>query len=155
MRMNGAGPATGTAGASASADQVTDAREVTGRRLVRGPLAAAAGRPAGTEAVAGNAWLAVGPTGTTVTVEVSGLPATTWFMVHLQVGPCAAADTAAFEFPAGTAGPAHPLHVMFATRDDGTATVSGEDPADAGTAVRSVAVLPESMTGRVACADLS
>lgn len=158
MRMNGAAPAADASGSAApgtTASAVADARTVPGRRLARGTLAPAPGRPAGTRAVAGTAWLAVGTTGTTVTVEVTGLPARTWFMVHLQVGPCSDPDAAAYGFPAAAGGPAHELHVMFATRDDGTATVSGEDPGDAGDAVRSVAVLPESMTGRVACADLA
>ncbi|WP_088286383.1 hypothetical protein [Kineosporia sp. A_224] len=162
MRMNGAAPGPDASGSTTSGatpsgatpSAVADARTVPGRRLTRGTLAPAPGRPAGTQAVAGTAWLAAGTTGTTVTVELTGLPPTTWFMVHLQVGPCSDPDAAAFEFPAAAAGPAHELHVMFATRDDGTATVSGEDPGDAGSAVRSVAVLPESMTGRVACADL-
>lgn len=158
MRMNGAAPGPDASGSGASGGTptaVSDARTVPGRRLTRGTLAPAPGRPAGTRAVAGTAWLAAGATGTTVTVEVSGLPARTWFMVHLQVAPCSDPDAAAFAFPAAAGGPAHELHVMFAARDDGTATVSGEDPGDAGSAVRSVAVLPESMTGRVACADLA
>ena len=149
----GGGPRSGTAGAAsatATGAAAVDARRVPGRTLRSGTFTAAGTGPR----VTGSGWLADGPGGTTVTVEVAGLPTGAWYMVHLGTQPCSAGDDATYTFPAAGGRPAHSLHVMFSPTGAAT-TVTQEDPADAAGMVRSLVLLPESMQGRIACADLA
>lgn len=147
MNMGGAG-----------ASPATDARSVKGATLVTGSFGLLDTRPPGTDSVAGKAFLAHGSSGTTVTLELSGLPAGKQYMAHLHADACATNNGGAhFQFEVG--GPEVPpneIHLAFTATADGKGTISVSDPKDVGTRAKAVVLHPmEAMDSRIACADFS
>lgn len=148
-------PATTDPAPIKTAAPAADAREVPDRTLVHGTFVEHPGQSFESRTVTGSGWLAHGPSGTTVTVELRGLTAGRWYMVHLGAHACQDGDNDTYTFPESAQRPAHQLHIMFAGSAKELTRVTDEDTSDTGTIVRSLVLLPASMEGRIACADLS
>jgi hypothetical protein len=149
MRMNG-----GASGGEA----LTDAREVADATLLTGAFALLDTRPPGTDGAGGTAWLAHGDAGTTVTIELVGLPADSGYMAHVHAQPCSVDNGGPhFQFEVGGATtPPNELHLAFSSAADGAGAVTVADPKDTGDRAKSVVVHPvEAMDSRIACADLA
>lgn len=112
-------------------------------------------------AAAGTAFVALAPEGseeapgTTVTLELSGLPAGEEIISHLHALPCSDRGGPHFQFdPEGSTMPPNEVHLAGTPDDDGelTLNVTNERPADP---AQAVVFHPRSdTTTYVACADL-
>lgn len=131
------------------ADQLPDA--VTGAFTVLDTA------PPGSDAVAGDAWLAQGEDGTTLTVRLTGLEPGTAYVGHLHAQPCAEdAGGPHFAFdPDGPATPPNEVHIAFTAGDDGAGEATATNDRQVGDAAPSVVVHPaDAQDNRLACADL-
>ncbi len=149
MNMNTAEPMTmGDATATAAAD-------VRNAELSSGVFELLESAPQGYENVAGNADLARHESGTTVTIELEGLPPNTEFISHLHSGSCSEAGGPHFMFD--TTGPAMPpneIHLAFASDASGRGFMTAENSRTVGTDARSIVVHPvRSTSAKIACAE--
>lgn len=134
----------------------TAAKDVPGAQLRSNAFALLPTRPPGTDQAAGTAWLAIHPGGTTVTLEMTGLPPNSKYMAHVHAKPCAEeAGGDHFKFdPAGSEMPPNEIHLAFSADASGRGFMTAENdkPAEA---AKSLVVHPAEFTdNRIACADL-
>ncbi|MCI2419457.1 hypothetical protein MOQ72_18605 [Saccharopolyspora sp. K220] len=112
-------------------------------------------RPPGTDNAAGSAWLATHPSGTTVTLQMTGLQPGENYIAHLHAKPCAEDNGGGhFKFdPAGPATPPNEVHLAFTADQTGNGFMTANNDRQADGA-ESVVVHPAVLTdNRVACAD--
>lgn len=135
----------------------TPAREVRGAELASGSFVLLATAPTGYEEVSGTADLARHEGGTTVSIELSGLPSDTEFISHVHAGTCSEDGGPHFMFePDGAAMPPNEIHLAFTSNADGIGFMTAENDNTVGPEASSVVVHPvRSTSAKVACADLA
>ncbi len=114
--------------------------------------------PPGSDDAAGQAWLAQGDDGTTVTIRLTGLAADTVYLAHLHAEPCATDNGGPhFQFEVGGSDqPPNEIHLAFTSDDAGSGEVTVTHDQKVGDGAPSVVVHPAtSMDNRLACADFS
>ncbi len=114
--------------------------------------------PPGSEDVAGEAWLAQGEAGTTVTIELRGLVAGEDYVSHLHAQTCEEDDGGPhFAFDAeGSTMPPNEVHLGFTADGDGTGTATVTNDRQVGDDAPAIVVHPaDAMDNRLACADFS
>ena len=111
--------------------------------------------PEGYARVTGTAHLARYETGTTVTIELTGLPANTEFVSHVHAGTCAEDGGPHFMFDdSGPAMPPNEIHLAFTSDGAGHGFMTAENAQTVGDDARSVVVHPvRSTSTKVACAE--
>ncbi len=114
--------------------------------------------PPGSDDVTGEAWLAQGDAGTTVTIRLTGLEPGTTYTGHLHAAACEednGGDHFRFD-PDGSELPPNEVHLGFTADDAGAGEATITNDAQVGDGAPSVVVHPQdAMDNRLACADLS
>ena len=135
---------------------LTRADEVDGASLAEGGFELLATAPFGFDRLAGTAWLARHDSGTTVTLELSGLQPDSAYVAHVHAGTCAEAGGPHFQFdPDGGTTPPNEIHLAFDGDPAGDGFMTVAHDSRVGSEARSVVV--HSTVGsapKVACADL-
>ncbi len=134
----------------------TPADDVDGAALARGEFALLDTRPQGYDDVAGTAVIARSPAGTTVTLELSGLPADVDYIAHVHAEPCTPNNGGPhYQFDVGGATtPPNEIHLAFTSDADGTGFMTAENHAVAGIDAQALVVHPsEFLDNKLACVD--
>ena len=133
----------------------TPAEEVEGAELSRGEFQLLDTRPAGYDDVAGTAVIARHASGTTVTLEVSGLPADVDFISHVHEAPCSENGGDHFQFIEGPVEvPPNEIHLAFTSDADGNGFMTAENDAVAPADAVALVIHPaEFMDNKAACVD--
>ncbi|GAA1102941.1 hypothetical protein GCM10009668_21990 [Nocardioides dubius] len=134
----------------------TPANELTDADLREGTFTLLDTAPPGSDAVAGDVWVAENSDGTTVTVALTGLAADTDYMLHLHDAKCEVDNGGGhFAFdPAGSDQPPNEVHLAFTSDANGAGTATVTNPQKVGDAAKSIVVHPaELMDNRLACAN--
>ena len=133
----------------------TPADEVEGAALARGEFVLLDTRPAGYDDVAGTAVIARHAGGTTVTLEVSGLPANVDFISHVHEAPCSDNGGDHFQFVEGPVEvPPNEIHLAFTSDADGNGFMTAENDAVATADAVALVIHPaEFIDNKAACVD--
>jgi hypothetical protein len=134
------------------------ATSIAGAQVRTASFVLLASRPPGTDGVKGTAWVARSDTsGTTVTLELTGLTPGATYLAHLHAKACSDGNGGPhFQFQAG--GPAMPpneVHLAFSADGSGRGFMTAHNERNVGSAAAAVVVHPtEAMDNRLACADI-
>lgn len=133
----------------------TPADEVEGAALARGEFVLLDTRPAGYDDVAGTAVIARHVAGTTVTLEMSGLPADVDFISHVHNAPCSENGGDHYQFVEGdVVVPPNEIHLAFTSDADGNGFMTAENAAVATADAVALVVHPaEFIDNKAACVD--
>ncbi|MEU3278872.1 superoxide dismutase family protein [Streptomyces antibioticus] len=134
----------------------TPAYKMSGATVVKGTFTVLDTRPPGMDDVKGNAWLAQGPEGTTVTVSLTGLKPGHVYMAHLHAQHCSDGNGGShFQFDkGGAAKPPNEIHLMFTADKSGMGMTTVTNSRKTGKDALAVVVHPnEAQDNRIACAD--
>ncbi|NND74570.1 MAG: superoxide dismutase family protein [Ilumatobacter sp.] len=134
----------------------TPADDVDDAALARGTFVLLDTRPQGYDDAAGSAVIARSPAGTTVTVELNGLPPNVDYIAHVHAEPCAPDNGGPhYQFDVGgSTVPPNEIHLAFTSDDDGVGFMTAENDAIAGVDAQALVVHPaEFLDNKVACVD--
>lgn len=133
----------------------TPADEVEGAALARGEFVLLDTRPAGYDDVAGTAVIARHAGGTTVTLDVSGLPADVDFISHVHEAPCSENGGDHYQFVEGPVEvPPNEIHLAFTSDADGNGFMTAENDAVATVDAVALVIHPaEFIDNKAACVD--
>ncbi|NND04661.1 MAG: superoxide dismutase family protein [Acidimicrobiia bacterium] len=133
----------------------TRADEVEGAQVESADFALLATRPPGHDDVAGTAWLARHDMGTTVTLELVGLPTGVDYIAHVHEGSCEEAGGDHYMFdPNGSEMPPNEIHLAFTSDAAGNGFMTAENHGVVGDNAQSVVVHPaDLLDNKLACAE--
>jgi len=133
----------------------TPADEIDGAALARGEFVLLDTRPAGYDDVAGTAVIARHAGGTTVTLEVTGLPADIDFISHVHEAPCSDNGGDHYQFIDGPVEvPPNEIHLAFTSDADGNGYMTAENDAVATADAVALVIHPaEFIDNKAACVD--
>lgn len=135
----------------------TPADEVDGQ-VTSGNFAVLETAPPGSEGVAGRAWTGQNDSGTTVTIQMTGLEPGVEYLSHLHEASCAQDDGGEhFKFdPEGGDLPPNEVHLGFTAAEDGTGVATVTSDQRVGDDAPAIVVHPaDAQDNRLACADFS
>lgn len=134
----------------------TRADDIAGAALARGPFELLETRPQGYDDVTGSAALARHSAGTTVTLELSGLPPNVDFISHVHAESCAPNNGGPhYQFEiGGSTMPPNEVHLAFTSDADGNGFMTAENHDIVGIDAVALVVHPaEFLDNKVACVD--
>jgi hypothetical protein len=113
--------------------------------------------PGGQSEASGYAWLARHDKGTTVTIELDGLDASTDHIAHVHAGACVDGGGPHYKFdPAGDHHPPNEIHLAFTSTGQGVGSVTANNGAVAGAEAASVVVHVQAEGApKLVCTDLT
>lgn len=139
-------------GSMSGDSSATVAYDIDGAEVAEAAISPLESASSETANVTGTAWLARHDAGTTVTVELTGLPPDSDFMSHLHAEACSDNGGPHFKFdPDGSDQPPNEVHLMFQSDGEGAAstTVENDNPESEG----AQSIVIHHGDAKVACGD--
>jgi Cu/Zn superoxide dismutase len=133
----------------------TPASEVAGAEVVTGEFMLLTTRPPGYDDVTGTAYMARHDSGTTVTVEVSGLEPGVEYISHVHAEACSNNGGPHYQFEVGgETVPPNEIHLLFTADEEGNGFMTAENAQTVDERAVAIVVHPvDLIDNKIACAD--